>query len=159
MFRYLLSLFFVFLIGIAQADCDAPALRLPHQTGLLERVIRNPPDAATQQSDLEGYSFTIEFSGFQYEVGSRKRLDRPYLVDFDFDRIKQILTTAMVSSEHYYGPRPQDFNLADIECYDLNGDSKCDLVFFTVSTGANAYPGVIGFTGDMWVSLVEPNCY
>lgn len=150
MIRYLLSISVVFCIGRVQADCDAPALRLPRQDDLLERVIKKSVEAASRKPDLDGYGYTIEFSGYRFEIGSRKKVDPPYSVDFDFDAIKQILTTEMVSSEYYFGPKPQDFNVGKIECYDLNGDFRCDLVFYTVSTGANAYPGVSSIVNE-WV--------
>lgn len=93
MIRFLLPSFVVFCIGSVQADCDVPALRLPQRDDLLERVIRKSVAVANQKSDMARDGYVIEFSGHRFEIESRKKFDPPYLVDFDFNVIKQILLT------------------------------------------------------------------
>ena len=138
---------------VAFAECDAPFIDLPNAKTVLSHNVKRFPEYEDYKGMLSpGYS-VIKFMNtdfiIQPEPASIKKLGS------SFSHVVEVLKSTMKSSEHYYGIRPQSFEITQVQGFDLNSDGRVDLSLFEVD---GVYTGALGHSEAGLHLLVEPMC-
>lgn len=147
------------LTSLSFADCDAPELAFEKIRGstsgfTVKQLWEIPEDPQKQNHDTE-----IHFGDHRFLfVPDSKTAMKPRKVTVDVTTSKKI-TSAFKSGEHYLDGIKQKFRLISMEGFDVNGDSKADIILFEVSPGGNAYVGAVGVTAKGLVTMVTPSCF
>ena len=153
--KHWILLISILLSKFSYADCDAPDLAFSsHNDELFGYKITSIPGDYAIEDQVKINDTLIDLNGVYFLFHPLSSSEIVSEVKITKSRIKSKLLQSMKSSEHYYGARPQTFEVGEIRGYDLTGDLQVDILLFEV----DSYTGAVGLLDSKWVVVIEPMC-
>ena len=153
--KYWILLVLISLSKFSYADCDAPDLTFPtHSNEIYGYKITSIPGDYAIGDQVKIDDTLIDLNGVYFLFHRLSSSEIVSEVKITQSKTKSKLLQGMQSSEHYYGERPQTFEVGEVRGYDMTGDLQVDILLFEV----DSYTGAVGLLDSKWVALVEPMC-
>ena len=153
--KHWILLISILLSKFSYADCDAPDLTFSSHSDELYgyKITRIPGDYAIGDQ-VKINDTLIDLNGVYFLFHPLSSSEIVSEVKITQSKTKSNLMQSMKSSEHYYGERPQTFEVGEVRGYDLTGDLQVDILLFEV----DSYTGAVGLLDSKWVVVIEPMC-